>query len=82
MLGLCLIYVGIFVPLRVAFFDELSGFLLFLETTIDLLFAIDIILTFFSAYEKNKTVETRHKQIAAKYLKGWFVIDVLATIPW
>ena len=80
-LGFLLIYVGAFVPLRVAFFDEMAGFMLFFETLIDLCFAVDIVLTFFTAYEKNKTIEVRHKQIAKQYLKGWFIIDLIATIP-
>ena len=80
-MGALLFYVGIFVPLRVAFFDEMTGFMLFLETSVDIFFATDIVLTFFTAYEKNKTIEVRHKQIAKQYLRGWFIIDLLATIP-
>ena len=60
-LGGLLFYVGIFVPLRVAFFDEMTPFMLVFETLIDLCFAVDIVLNFFSAYEKNKTIEVRHK---------------------
>ena len=80
-LGLLLIYVGVFVPFRVAFFDEVTGFMLMFETLIDLCFAVDIVLTFFTAYEKNKSVEVRHSKIAKQYLKGWFIIDLIATIP-
>ena len=79
--GCLLVYVGIFVPLRVAFFDKMTGFLLFFETLVDIIFAIDIVLNFFTAYEKNKTIEVRHKKIASRYFRGWFLIDVFATIP-
>ena len=61
LMGGLLFYVGIFVPLRVAFFDEMTPFLLFFETLVDVFFATDLVLTFFSAYEKNKTIEVRHK---------------------
>ena len=60
-MGVLLFYVGIFVPLRVAFFDEMTTFMLILETLVDFCFATDLVLTFFTAYEKNKTIEVRHK---------------------
>ena len=60
-MGALLFYVGIFVPLRVAFFDEMTTFTLVIETIVDIFFATDLVLTFFTAYEKNKTIEVRHK---------------------
>ena len=50
--------------------------------TIDILFAIDIFVSFNSAYmdEKNELVESR-KKIACSYIKSWFFIDALAVLP-
>jgi hypothetical protein len=40
------------------------------------------VLTFFVATEgKLGALETKKAVIAKNYLKGWFVIDVLTTIP-
>ena len=49
---------------------------------IDMLFGIDILLFFNTAYydDENDLVENR-KAIANNYLYGWFSIDILAIIP-
>ena len=53
------------------------------DTTIDLLFLLDIILNFFTAYEipLTKKLETSLKVIVVNYLTGWFLLDVIATLP-
>jgi hypothetical protein len=50
--------------------------------TIDLLFFLDIIVNFFSAYidETFQVIDDR-KTIACNYFKGWFSIDLIAIIP-
>ena len=81
LIALLLIYTGFVVPIRIAFYIFASpGFIVF-ELLIDLCFIADIILTFFTAYEKNGIIEVRHKQLAITYLKGWFWIDFISTIP-
>lgn len=52
------------------------------DITIDFLFFLDIIFTFFSAYEvSGGQTEIRLSVIMSKYLTGWFAIDLLATFP-
>lgn len=49
----------------------------------DISFLIDIILTFFSEFEDEeqcRSVNT-HREIALRYLKGWFFFDVFSIIP-
>lgn len=48
---------------------------------VDILFGIDIIVNFFSAYETNHRIEVRIKQIVINYLLTWFALDLLATFP-
>jgi len=77
-----LLYTSIFVPIRVAFIDETSDFLLFWETLIDTFFITDIVLTFFTAFKKQgNQLETRATKIAKHYLKGWFWIDLISSFP-
>ena len=47
------------------------------------MFLIDIILTFFTSVTDDKQVYeiTDKWEIAKKYLKGWFWIDVLSILP-
>lgn len=48
----------------------------------DVMFGIDIMINFLSAYynEKNELV-TNYKTIAINYVWGWFIIDALAFMP-
>ena len=53
-----------------------------IETIADLSFLLNIILTFFSAFEKHGHMEVRPKQIALTYLKSWFLLDLIAAFPY
>ena len=78
-----LILVCLIIPIRLAFSnDETTSWLMFYVIT-DLLFLTDIILTFFSAVSDDKLVYeiTNKKEIARKYLKGWFWIDFVSILP-
>ncbi|EFJ52746.1 hypothetical protein VOLCADRAFT_86033 [Volvox carteri f. nagariensis] len=70
-------------PVRVGFNKPASGFWFWLEGLIDLFFYTDLVLNFLTAYEHPVTGEliTNHRKIAVRYLKTWFVIDLLATFP-
>ena len=49
---------------------------------IDTFFITDVFLTFFTAIERNnEQFEVKHKEIAKNYLKSWFWIDSLSSIP-
>ena len=52
------------------------------ETIIDILFLMDMIIIFNSAYYKNDVdlIEDR-AIICCEYLKGWFTIDLVSIIP-
>ena len=53
-----------------------------LEIIIDCLFLGDIFVNFISAYEEDEMIEVDdRKLIAINYLKGWFIIDVVAIFP-
>ena len=52
------------------------------ERFMDCLFLIDIIVNSLSAYkDKHEEIQTSYKLIFYKYLTGWFLIDVIAIIP-
>ncbi|EQC37776.1 hypothetical protein SDRG_04803 [Saprolegnia diclina VS20] len=50
----------------------------------DMLYALDIVIMFRSAYVDPKTgdVVSSPRQIAAMYVRGWLGFDVFATFPW
>ena len=54
-----------------------------MNNTIDLLFFIDILVIFFSAFyddEQFRMVED-YSEIAINYLTGWFLIDTVSILP-
>ena len=78
-----LIYLATVAPWRVAFLrEEPSLFMFILEWVIDGLFMVDIVITFFSPFERyNGTLELRLKKIAYKYVSTGFVVDFVASFP-
>ena len=81
-IALWLVYVAIFVPLRVAFQDETTSNWIVFDCVVDAFFITDIFFTFFTALEKpNDQLEVRHTEIAKQYFKMWFWIDFFSSIP-
>lgn len=80
-------------PLHLAYFDPSSHFHDSADTTspkvwnifnniIDLLFLADIIITFNTqVYDSDFVLFKERSKIAKTYLKGWFVIDAVAILP-
>lgn len=48
---------------------------------IDIVLTIDIVLNFFTAYYKDVELVIQNKLIAFAYFKGFFVFDVISTLP-
>ena len=52
------------------------------SSAMDVLFLVDIIINFFSAYEDEYyATQDDFKVIAKTYLRGWFIVDLLAIVP-
>ena len=69
----------IYIPIRLAFIEKVNRELLVIECIVDGIFMLDIFFNFITAYyDKNHTLITRKKFIVKSYLKGWFIIDILA----
>ena len=48
----------------------------------DLIFIFDLIVNFYAAfYNKNDELVVDKKLIAKNYLRGWFFLDFIASIP-
>jgi hypothetical protein len=79
---LVLLTTCIITPLNIAFHDENQQSGVFDDPVIDILFLIDIIIIFNSAFynEDMELIEDR-KKIGKAYLSGWFTVDFLAIVP-
>jgi hypothetical protein len=53
-----------------------------LDLIVDIVFWVDIFLSFWTGFDRGFEVCLDKKEIATKYLKGWFLIDFPATMPW
>lgn len=69
-------------PLKLAFQMPLQGGLLALELFITACFVADMVLNFLTPVQVNGQVVGSRRGIAAHYLKGWFVLDLLSIFPW
>ncbi len=79
-----LTYIPYFLGSR-EFFCQNSSFFIrenILELFVDFVFIFDFILPFFTAfYNFDEILQTRFRQRSKKYLKGWFILDLLQAIP-
>ncbi|KAG7400295.1 hypothetical protein PHYBOEH_006235 [Phytophthora boehmeriae] len=55
-----------------------SGF----ESFLDIFFAIDIILTFNTAVEKDGSISYSRRLAAERYVRTWFAVDLIAAMPY
>ena len=62
-----------------AFLEELSIEFVIIEYILDFIFLIDVFVNFLTAFynEEHKLI-TDLSKIALKYIKSWFIIDILA----
>ena len=78
-----MLYVAIVAPYRLAFMEDVyfDAWTVF-DLILNFLFCIDIIINFFTCDElPDGTIEDRQSQIAIRYLKKWFLIDLISSLP-
>jgi voltage-gated potassium channel len=73
--------VTIVAPLVVVFELEMTAVLIVFDVLVTFTFAFDIFVQFNTAYGNHHELVTDRKAIARRYLKGWFFLDLIATIP-
>ena len=84
-IGILLILTCILIPLHTALYidDDDSKFFLLFNRVLDCFFAIDIIVTFNTAIQTSQvSFEDNRTKIAIAYLKFWFWVDVIITLPY
>ncbi|EER16238.1 voltage and ligand gated potassium channel, putative [Perkinsus marinus ATCC 50983] len=81
---LLILYQAVTVPLLLAFpYIHLSkGYELF-EDVMTMFFLLDVLANFCTGYQKpNGVIEMDAKHVALHYLKGWFLLDLVASFPY
>jgi len=82
---LLVVYIALTTPIELAFTKSPFN-ILGLEVVINLFFVLDIILNFRTSFRhtsgtKVGRIESSHTVIATRYLKTWFILDLLASFP-
>lgn len=82
-IGILIMYSVVVIPFRIGFEEEAGPDAGSFDTCIDVLFAVDIITTFNTAVDDPQTdlLIVDRSTIALKYVKFWFWIDSISTIP-
>ena len=79
-----LLYTAIVMPFQVCF-DDSDGIIAWsftIDVILEILFILDIVVTFFSAYEDNDgNIIVRPWHIFKNYIKFWFWLDSIACFP-
>ncbi|XP_063843729.1 potassium voltage-gated channel unc-103-like isoform X17 [Scylla paramamosain] len=91
---LLVIYTAIFTPYVAAFLlneqevarqnnqNQYDSPIVIIDLIVDIMFMVDIIINFRTTYvNHNDEVVSHPGKIALHYLRGWFLIDVVAAIP-
>ena len=76
------VYYIAWIPLSIAFDLSAEGGLLMAHGVFDALYLIDIVITFRTAYlNKWGDLVIDVNMIAMRYLKSWFLLDLIAAVP-
>lgn len=77
-----IVYGCISIPLRIGFDLETNAAQVIADAIVDVAFFVDMILSFRTAYlAADGEIVTNPGDIAVRYLKGSFVIDLVSTVP-
>ena len=80
MVLILVIYSSIMVPYDAAFRPDKEMTLY--DWAVDLTFYADIILNFWTGFDKGYEIVLDKNAIVRNYLTGWFVVDFFATVEW
>lgn len=75
-------YTIIIIPLQIGFRPPQTTSWIAQELVVSSLFALDVLYNFCTAYVNDKlNLVTNRAKIAREYLRGWFIIDLVASVP-
>jgi len=77
-----LFYIVCTLPLSLAFGEYITRELALFETFLDVFFLVDVVLNFRTTYTNSKNEVVRDGwRIASQYLRTWFLLDLLSSLP-
>ena len=79
---ICIIYQMFVTPYRICFDADSYGVWYFIEIFIDSIFILDIFVSFNTSYIDKGILVAERKKVIWNYLKGWFLMDLIASFPY
>lgn len=79
---LAILYQSIVVPYRLCFNVEAKGGIAIFETIIDVIFILDILVSFNTGFYLKGYLVMKRRDIVFNYLTTWFFIDLIASFPY
>ena len=77
-----MLYTVIVSPYSMAFLDTSQNHFEWIDLTVDALFFVDILVTFNTAFYDNEgKLRVSRPEIAIRYVKTWFVLDLVSCFP-
>ena len=79
-----LIYAAFIIPYELCFMnlENKNPVMRFISLVADIIFIGDVFVNFYTAYyDENDELVVDQKAITSKYLRGWFFMDLIASIP-
>ncbi|KAL1510271.1 hypothetical protein AB1Y20_006593 [Prymnesium parvum] len=74
----CVAYTSFTMPIKITYGTD---FLPDIETAVDVLFVLDVVLTFFHGYVDTGYPVLDLRRVSLRYMRSWFLIDLIASIP-
>ena len=80
---LLLMYLAVMLPMRFGFNYEAKGFMAGFEFSIDILFAVDVLINFRTGYVDTKSGDEvmEFDRVWKNYVSGWFWLDIGSAFP-
>jgi len=77
-----MLYTAVVTPYRVCLVQETTPAWMIAETCVDCCFLLDVVLTFFTAYQDEElNLVVSRRRIGWRYVRSWFFVDLLASVP-
>nr|CCA15894.1 potassium/sodium hyperpolarizationactivated cyclic nucleotidegated channel putative [Albugo laibachii Nc14]CCA26917.1 potassium/sodium hyperpolarizationactivated cyclic nucleotidegated channel putative [Albugo laibachii Nc14] len=80
-IGLLIVYSVTLTPYHIGFVVSLTAWQNYLNYIVDSVFAIDIVLNFFTGYYDGELYICKLRKIQWRYLRSWFLIDAISVYP-
>jgi len=80
--AMLLVFTAIVTPYEVAFLISRFNALFGINRLVDMCFVVDMFFNFFLPYQDEEgTWVNNHRKVILKYVKGWFLIDIISILP-